>query len=617
MSLRGVPHESWGGGATKQSPADSALKNLCTLSFKSAIISFMKKPFFLFLFFCSFLFLSSNGFSATFNVTNTVDLPDANPRDGICDDGSGRCTLRAAMREAELNRENDLILLPPGLYELGKTIIFLEPTGDTEIRGAGRENTIIDGQNRVSLFFINGSSRITFQHLTMQNGLQNTDGVFEKTGGTMTLAQGAHVILFDTFLTENAASSGGAIFVFEAANLNISNSIISHNRVSINGRSCPTTISYGAVYLPPNNGEGGAIYNYGGNLSISNSQVLHNSSECSGGAIFNINRIYYNQGEVTAFYRSNLVVYSSNFSANQAGISGGAVFNASGEIHIDGSTFSQNTAQKGAALVDEGPFPTPGSRPRPNEEEPTNFIAIPVGPHTFPLNGNASQNPSSSTQMPSQNQNDSLKHHYGFVSLINSTFSGNQASDEGGSVWSKSWLEMTNNTIVNNSAKKGGGIYCKGCASFLKNTIIAFNRTNLPRNGNNCFGDLLPQNVAAHLFSHGGNIFGDMTGCMTYKYPNAVTNDFPIPSGQSLLMPLGNYGGPTETHALTRVSLSRDNADRRNCPATDQRGVTRPVGCGCDIGAFEDDRFDSANCKDVTQDELLQNREQHKNRSRK
>ena len=53
------------------------------------------------------------------------------------------------------------------------------------------------------------------------------------------------------------------------------------------------------------------------------------------------------------------------------------------------------------------------------------------------------------------------------------------------------------------------------------------------------------------------------------------------------LGPLADYGGPTLTHALAPGSPAIDAADADQCEATDQRGVSRPQGEGCDIGAFE------------------------------
>ena len=55
------------------------------------------------------------------------------------------------------------------------------------------------------------------------------------------------------------------------------------------------------------------------------------------------------------------------------------------------------------------------------------------------------------------------------------------------------------------------------------------------------------------------------------------------------LAPLANNGGSTETMALMLGvgSSAIDTGINSGCPATDQRGVTRPQGVRCDIGAFE------------------------------
>jgi hypothetical protein len=50
---------------------------------------------------------------------------------------------------------------------------------------------------------------------------------------------------------------------------------------------------------------------------------------------------------------------------------------------------------------------------------------------------------------------------------------------------------------------------------------------------------------------------------------------------------LGNYGGPTQTKIANPGSPAIDAASCANAPATDQRGVTRPQGASCDIGAVE------------------------------
>ena len=55
------------------------------------------------------------------------------------------------------------------------------------------------------------------------------------------------------------------------------------------------------------------------------------------------------------------------------------------------------------------------------------------------------------------------------------------------------------------------------------------------------------------------------------------------------LGPLQDNGGPTQTMAIAPGSPAVDAVPSTGaqCPATDQRGVRRPEGAGCDIGAFE------------------------------
>ena len=54
------------------------------------------------------------------------------------------------------------------------------------------------------------------------------------------------------------------------------------------------------------------------------------------------------------------------------------------------------------------------------------------------------------------------------------------------------------------------------------------------------------------------------------------------------LGPLLDNGGETNTHALLAGSPARDAGGDGECATTDQRGVARPFGHACDVGAFED-----------------------------
>jgi len=54
------------------------------------------------------------------------------------------------------------------------------------------------------------------------------------------------------------------------------------------------------------------------------------------------------------------------------------------------------------------------------------------------------------------------------------------------------------------------------------------------------------------------------------------------------LRPLQGNGGPTETHALGEDSVAIDHIPAVDCEVDeDQRGIERPHGDACDVGAFE------------------------------
>ena len=54
-----------------------------------------------------------------------------------------------------------------------------------------------------------------------------------------------------------------------------------------------------------------------------------------------------------------------------------------------------------------------------------------------------------------------------------------------------------------------------------------------------------------------------------------------------MLSPLGNYGGPTQTHIPLAGSPAIDHGNNADCLDVDQRGQHRPVNGTCDVGAVE------------------------------
>jgi hypothetical protein len=86
--------------------------------------------------------------------------------------------------------------------------------------------------------------------------------------------------------------------------------------------------------------------------------------------------------------------------------------------------------------------------------------------------------------------------------------------------------------------------------------------------------------------SAGLNLVGDASGSTGFS---GALNDI-VGTAQEpidpLLGPLADHGGLTLTHELLAGSPAIDHA-AVTCDSPDQRGVARPQGPRCDIGAFE------------------------------
>jgi predicted outer membrane repeat protein len=155
----------------------------------------------------------------------------------------------------------------------------------------------------------------------------------------------------------------------------------------------------------------------------------------------------------------------------------------------------------------------------------------------------------------------------------NSTIAGNRATGltaRGGAIDVAVTLVVKSATIARNSAKIGGGIYVESGTTTVEATILALNTAP---DGPNC-----SQNVV----SAGRNLVASTLGCAF-----AATGVDKIGVAPKLGLLKAN-GGPTRTIALLRGSPALNAIPKAVCPfARDQRGVKRPQGKRCDIGAYE------------------------------
>jgi CSLREA domain-containing protein len=220
---------------------------------------------------------------------------------------------------------------------------------------------------------------------------------------------------------------------------------------------------------------------------------------------------------------------------------GGAIY-TDGKLTVINSTFSGNAAVWGGAIVAVGYNKTVGIE---NSTFKDNSVV---------QNGGAIFNLLS------------------VLNIKNSTFYGNTAGDWGGGILNDlGSLALNNNTFSNNSAAHGAGVYNSAGGLELANNILA-NSTS----GDDCYNESPYAEISLNI----NNLIETNAAA-----PNNCGT--PFLTADPMLGSLASNGGSTQTMALLTGSPAIDAGDDASCPAADQRGVTRPYGTHCDIGAYE------------------------------
>jgi CSLREA domain-containing protein len=297
------------------------------------------------------------------------------------------------------------------------------------------------------------------------------------------------------------------------------------NRVRVRNGRCN-----GSCTLIPESG--GGIFN-AGTLKVTNSVIAANSATGLGGGIYS--------------QTGTLTLTNSTFSSNAASIAGGGIFD-SASLTVTNSTFSGNTTPgSGGGISSSGALTVANTTFSGNTA--TGFGGAGGGLYKFGAGSPLTAN------------------------VRNSTFSGNTASVFGGGIYTAhSTLFVTNSTLSGNAANgagaPGGDIYQDSGqgAVTLKNTIVA-NSTA----GGNCGG----------IIANGGNNLDSGATCGWGSNNNSLSNVDPK------LGLLASNGGRTQTMALLTGSPAINKGTDAGCPGTDQRGIARPQGTHCDIGAYE------------------------------
>ena len=282
------------------------------------------------------------------------------------------------------------------------------------------------------------------------------------------------------------------------------------------------------------NVNGAGIYN-NATLTVADCVITNNHSDNFGGGIYN---------ELGA----TLVVAGSMVSDNSAFEGGGglrAYWNST--TFINTSTFARNSSAKGGGAV-YGAFAT-----------------IDIVGTTFANNAALS---GGAVQIDN-----------GLLRMTNSTIYGNTAENLAGGLMVNNGLAyVSHTTMANNSATLIPGALAATQGLYLKNSVLAH-----AANGGNCVS------LGALFTSGGKNVIDDFTCPLSDSSADIRGVSAGLdPSG------LQDNGGPTATVALLTTSPAIDAIAPGACTTfdgalvtIDQRGIARPIGAGCDAGAFE------------------------------
>lgn len=277
-------------------------------------------------------------------------------------------------------------------------------------------------------------------------------------------------------------------------------------------------------------------------------------------------------GGVSNGTSGTLKVMNSTFTQNSSN-NGGAIYNNTGDLIVINSVFYGNTADYGGAIYSSS--------------------SLTVTNSTF--SGNIATDPGGGV-----GGGGAIYSTGGFIK--NSTFSGNSASTNGGAINNQDGnLAITNSTFYNNFTDTiGGAIYTFHFATMtiVENSTFAFNAA-ASGGGIYAFTTLAgaPFNYANTIISNsisGGDCVVTGAGGIGVNTNNLVEDGSCSAgvSGNPKLGLLSDNGGPTETMALLSGSPAIDAGDDVTCAAApvnnlDQRSVTRPQSTHCDIGAYE------------------------------
>ena len=567
--------------------------------------------------------------AATYTVNTTTD-------NTTCSTSS--CSLRGAVIAADTAGGSSTIVVPAGLYKL-----TIPPTGSDDqtsgdlnitsnaavtVKGAGSDATTVSAGSISRLFSVEPGASLSLSGLTLRQGDPSAD-TYPASGspgyddGGAIYTDGTLTLTGDVMLQDNHAPNGnygaGAIYADSASTVSLT----------------------GATFENNHGVEGGAIADQSDHaLTISRSTFLNNGSASDyGGAIFSNN---------TDTAPGALMISHSTFTGNTA-FEGGAIgWETNSAVSVTNSTFNGNSTNGvGGAIADQSSTGVKLNYDEFVNNSASGLCFIPfflaarpaqIGPppeicfggggalwadgRSYTLNhdlfkanasaggdggavawGSGTLDSESSTYVDNSAGSSTYEGIPGggaiyadsgaSLTLINDTMSHNGGTYMAGGgllVYTSTPAALNNDTITDNVAEGGAGIYGTsdltttgytgpGTAG-IQNTVIADN------NGGDCDTQFTTFDLG-HNMDSDGSCFSTTTQATDRpntepRLGNPADNGGPVVGNTT-----DGTALPILTDAETSSSPTVNHGTNTGCPSTDERGVTRPQGGICDIGAFE------------------------------
>lgn len=299
-------------------------------------------------------------------------------------------------------------------------------------------------------------------------------------------------------------------------------------------------------------GGAGALANSGVSANIINTTFAHNGASAVGSSGYG--GAIYNRAPMTI----ENCLFQENVGVNSVGLGSGGAIDNRNWLTVRNSRFIKNKSDFGGAVFNDGTLTLETSTFKGN-----------IGTHGGAVANHATLTLSASTFIRNRARFGGGIYNSGPATIANATLYGNRAGKYGGNIANAGDMLVVNATLAHGRAKKGASIYNSYRELTLQNTI-------------------LEKALGANCYVEGGSIINgkrnlDADGSCGV---GPATNPLLDPKG------LQNNGGPTRTIGLLKTSPAVDKGKDSVCNTApinglDQRGITRPQGAHCDIGAYE------------------------------